>query len=144
MVMTINVTKRIFARGVGAALALAGALGVGVVSSGPASAQSLVGSWAGGGMIIYPSGEKERARCRATFRMAGGGDFSMRAVCATASARVVQNAALSRLTGSTYMGEFYNTEYGISGSIRIRVHGSNRLSASMKGGGGSAHFSLNR
>jgi hypothetical protein len=68
----------------------------------------------------------------------------MHAVCATASLRVTQHAALARLTGGTYSGEFTNTEYGISGSIRIRVHGSNKLSASLNGGGASAQFSLNR
>lgn len=141
--MPIVCTKRFSAIGLGVAVALTGALGVLAAGASPASAQSLVGAWAGGGTIIYPSGEKERARCRATFQNSGGGGVSMRAICATASARVVQNAALSRLTGSTYSGEFYNTEYGIAGSIRIKVQG-NRLSASLSGGGGSAQFSLNR
>ena len=58
--------------------------------------------------------------------------------------RVTQSAALSRLTSSTYSGEFINTEYGIQGSIRIKVHSPSRMSASLTGGGGSAHFSLNR
>jgi hypothetical protein len=124
-------------------VALAGALGVLGFDAQPASAQSLSGSWAGGGTIIYPSGEKERARCRATFRHSGG-SVSMHAVCATASVRVTQSAALSRLTSSTYSGEFSNIEYGIQGSIRIKVHSASRMSASLTGGGGSAHFSLNR
>jgi hypothetical protein len=124
-------------------MALAGALSILGFGASPASAQSLAGSWAGGGTIIYPSGERERARCRATFRHSGGG-VSMHAVCATASVRVTQSAALSRLTSSTYSGEFINTEYGIQGSIRIKVHSPSRMSASLTGGGGSAHFSLNR
>jgi hypothetical protein len=124
-------------------MAIMGALALLTAGAGVAAAQSLVGSWAGAGTIIYPSGEKERARCRATFRASGGGGISMHAVCATASARVIQNADLSRLTSSTYAGEFYNTEYGIQGSIRIKVQG-NKLSASLSGGGGSAHFSLSR
>jgi len=128
----------------GAAMALAGALGMLALDVAPASAQSLVGSWAGGGTIIYPSGEQERARCRATFRQSGGGGVAMHAVCATASVRVTQSAALAQLTNSTYSGEFTNTEYGIQGSIRIKMHSSSRMSASLNGGGGSAHFSLNR
>lgn len=141
--MTTHCRKRIRDKGIGVAVALTGALGLLAAGAGEAAAQSPVGSWAGGGTIIYPSGEKERARCRATFRSSGGGGLAMRAVCATASVRVIQNAALSRLTSSTYSGEFTNTEYGISGSIRIRIRG-NKLSASLNGGGGSAHFSLNR
>jgi hypothetical protein len=140
--MTIVRRKHTFAMGLGAAV-LAGVLGGLAAVASPASAQSLIGSWAGAGTIIYPSGEKERARCRATFRGSGGGGVSMHAVCATASARVIQNAALSRLTSSTYAGEFYNTEYGIQGSIRIKVRG-NKLNASLSGGGGSAYFNLNR
>ena len=141
--MMISYGKRVRDKGISAAIALTGALGVLAVDAMPASAQSLVGSWAGGGTIVYPSGERERARCRATFRHSGGGSVAMHAVCATASVRVIQNAALSQLTSSTYSGEFTNTEYGISGSIRIRVHG-NKLNASLNGGGGSAQFSLNR
>ncbi len=141
--MTIQRTKRVVRSGIGSAMALAGALGALGFEAQPASAQSLAGSWAGGGTIVYPSGEKERARCRATFRHSGG-SVSMHAVCATASVRVTQSAALSKLTSSTYSGEFTNTEYGIQGSIRIKVHSSSRMSASLNGGGGSAYFSLNR
>ncbi len=142
--MTLVRTKRTFAVGLGAALVFAGALGVFTAGASYAQAQSLAGSWAGGGMITFPSGERERARCRVTFRNSGGGGVAMHAVCATASARVIQNAALSHLTGSTYAGEFYNSEYGIQGSIRIRVHSHNKLTASLSGGGGTAQFSLNR
>ena len=142
--MTLIRAKRTSAIGLGAAMAFVGALGVLTAGASPASAQSLAGSWAGSGTIIYPSGERERARCRATFRNSGGGGVSMHAVCATASARVIQNAALSQLAGGNYAGEFYNTEYGIQGSIRVRLHSANKLSASLSGGGGSAQFSLNR
>jgi len=141
--MTIVRAKRKFAIGLGAAV-LAGALGGLAAGASPASAQSLSGSWAGSGTITFPSGERERARCRVTFHHSGGGGVSMHAVCATASARVIQNAALSHLTGGTYAGEFYNTEYGIQGSIRVKVHSANRITASLSGGGGTAQFSLKR
>jgi hypothetical protein len=124
--------------GLGALCATIGAAGV---TSTPAAAQSILGSWSGGGTIIFPSGETERARCRATFRTAGGGDVSMQGVCATASVRVSQSASLMRLTSTTYSGEFHNTEYNLSGSIRIRIQG-NKLTASLSGGGGTAHFVL--
>lgn len=127
----------------GAALAAAAALSVVSVTATPAAAQTIVGSWSGGGLIIFPSGEKERARCRATFRNVGGGGVSMHGVCATASVRISQSASLSRLTSTTYSGEFFNTEFNISGSIRIRMQG-NRLNASLSGGGATAQFLLGR
>ena len=67
----------------------------------------------------------------------------MHGVCATASVRVSQSASLSRLTSTTYSGEFFNTEFNISGSIRIRMQG-NKLNASLNGGGATAQFVLGR
>ncbi|MDX2157204.1 MAG: hypothetical protein SFW09_11905 [Hyphomicrobiaceae bacterium] len=122
-----------------------GALALAGVSSLEASGEtvSLEGSWSGGGQIVFPSGESERARCRASFRRQGGDSFGMSATCATASARVQQSAEVTRVSGNRFRGEFFNQEYGISGSIRITVQG-NSLNASLSGGGGSAQFSLSR
>lgn len=128
---------------IAAASALAVVVGVVGATATPAAAQSIIGSWSGGGMIVFPSGETERARCRATFRHLSGGSVSMQGVCATASVRVSQSASLSRLTSTTYSGEFYNTEFNLSGSIRIRLHG-NKINASLNGGGATAQFVLGR
>lgn len=103
----------------------------------------LGGTWHGGGYLVLPSGDRERANCRATFRNQGGSSYSMTAVCATASTRVQQSAEIVRTGGGNFAGSFYNAEYGISGSIALRLSG-NRLSASLNGGGGSAQFSLRR
>lgn len=103
----------------------------------------LEGSWSGGGHIVLPSGERERARCRASFRRHGSNTYGMSATCATASTRVQQSAQIQHVSGNRYRGEFFNQEYGISGSVRITVSG-NRLNASLSGGGGSAEFSLSR
>ncbi len=115
------------------------------LSAGPATAEpaSLEGSWSGSGTVVLPSGESERARCRATFRRQSSDTFTMRAVCSTASTSVAQTAELTRTSGSRYSGEFFNSEYGISGSIRISVSGSS-LSASLSGGGGTGRFHLSR
>ena len=127
------------------AAALVGAIGsVALAASGTAaSADPIEGSWSGGGVVRFPSGETERARCRASFRKRGGSSFSMRAVCATASARVEQTAQVERDGGNRYSGAFQNAEYGVSGSIDITVRGSS-LNASLNGGGGSATFRLGR
>lgn len=104
---------------------------------------ALGGSWSGGGVLTTPSGDRERATCRATFRNQGGSSYSMSALCATASTRVQQSAQISRTGGNNFAGSFYNAEYNISGSITLRVNG-NRLSAQLSGGGASASLSLSR
>jgi hypothetical protein len=111
----------------------------------PAAAQTapLQGSWSGSGRITLPSGATERARCRATFRKQAARTFSMSAVCATASVRVVQTARLQQVSASGFAGVFYNREYDISGTIRVNLQGK-RLSAFLSGGGGRGTFNLTR
>jgi hypothetical protein len=104
---------------------------------------SLEGTWNGGGHVRFPSGDTERARCRATFHRRGGNSFDMSATCATASVRVQQTAVLERIGPNRFAGEFYNAEYGISGSIAITLKGQS-LAASLNGAGASAHFNLGR
>lgn len=128
-----------------ALIVVAGTAGVVALAATEASSQStgLEGSWSGGGKIVFPSGESESARCRANFRRQGGDSFGMSAVCATSSHKVQQSAELTRVGGNRYRGEFFNEEFGISGSIRITVSG-NKLDAALSGGGGSAQLSLSR
>lgn len=130
-----------------AAIAVAGVVAGASLAATPvpvlAQGVNLEGSWSGGGQIVFPSGEKERARCRASFRKQGGNSYGMSATCATASAKVQQSAEITHVSGNRYRGEFFNQEFGISGSVRITVHG-NSLSASLSGGGGSAEFALSR
>ncbi len=132
-----------FSRKIGRTAAVLGIVFAGGLAVPVARADGLAGSWGGGGQLVFPSGEKERARCRASFRQKGGNSYTMSAVCATASARVQQTAEVTRVTSTVYRGEFFNQEHGISGSIRITVRG-DRLNASLSGGGGSAVFSLSR
>ena len=125
---------------------LAAAMAVLVGSTAPAALaqqQHLEGSWSGNGQIVFPSGAVENARCRANFRREAGDSYGMQAICATASARVVQNARLYRTVGNRFSGEFNNPDYGITGNIRITLTGSS-MSAALEGGGGTALFRLSR
>lgn len=135
------------------AIALTACAGsIAAFAAGPVSAQlaqkasigdmGLVGTWNGGGKIIMPSGDTERARCRAQFRQSGR-TVQMSATCATASIRVMQTADLGWVGGNRYTGQFFNAEYGVSGSIIITVHGK-RLVATLNGGGGAAQLVLTR
>jgi len=102
----------------------------------------LDGAWSGGGNVVFASGDRERARCRANFSAQSAKTYRMHAVCATPSARVEQTATVRRVSADTFSGQFHNPEYNVSGSIHITVHGS-KLDASLRGDGGSAslHFS---
>ena len=104
---------------------------------------NLEGSWSGSGTLTYPSGDRESARCKASFRRQGGNNFAMNAVCATPSGRVAQTAELDRVSANRFSGEFHNPDYGVTGTINVTVQGNN-LSASLNGGGASASFSLSR
>lgn len=114
-----------------------------IAATGAQPPVSLEGTWSGNGQVHLPSGASEAARCRASFRRAGGNTFHMNAVCATQSARVVQTASLERVSANRFVGDFHNAEYNVSGHITISIKGSG-LSASLSGGGGSAHFHLSR
>jgi hypothetical protein len=105
--------------------------------------ESLEGSWSGSGHVHFASGNSEAARCRASFRKAGGNSYSMNAICATQSARVEQTAHLERVSAGRFVGDFHNAEYNVSGSITVSVRGGG-LSASLRGNGGSAQFSMRR
>ncbi len=121
-------------------------VGAAVVAAAPAARAedaTLTGSWSGSGKVVYPSGATESARCKANFRQRSGASVGMTAVCATSSARVEQTATLSKVGPNRFAGDFQNSEYGFSGSIRVTVNG-NSLSASLIGGGGSASFNLSR
>ncbi len=136
-------------------LAMAGCVGLGLlVAAGPAHSQrltnkasvgatNLAGTWRGNGILYLPSGNSERANCLARFRRTSARSYGLSAVCATASARVQQSARVGLVSGNRYQGQFYNAEFGISGSIVITVHG-RRLSATLNAGSAAARMVLKR
>jgi hypothetical protein len=103
----------------------------------------LEGSWRGSGKVTLPSGEAERATCRARFTRRSAEIFEVSALCSTSSVRLSQTASLRRTSEGGFAGQFFNAEYNISGAIRVRVRG-NSIQASLNGGGGSASFSMTR
>jgi hypothetical protein len=130
-------------RGRGAAAPAVALLIGGLLLGGQAMAQSLEGSWTGGGSVAFGSGQKERARCRAQYQRASGDAYTLTATCATPSGRATQTATVRRVGGNTYQGQFYNSEYNISGTIRVTVGGS-RQSVRLMSGSGSASIELRR
>lgn len=121
-------------------LALAATLAVSMATAADARSEGIAGSWSGGGIVRYASGQAERARCHAHY--SGGGNFvSVSATCATPSGSVSQSANLRRVGANTYAGSFFNPEYNTSGSIHVTVRG-NSQSVSLRSSSGSASLSL--
>ena len=122
--------------------ALASALTVSVTSSAEARGEggSIAGSWSGGGTVVYASGQRERAHCRASYS-GGGSSVMMSGSCATPSGSVFQSARLRRVGANSYAGSFFNSQYNTSGSIHVTVHG-NTQSVSLRSGAGSANLTL--
>lgn len=124
--------------------ALASALTVSVASSagarGGEGGGSIAGSWSGGGTVFYASGQRERARCHATYS-GGGSTVMMSGTCATPSGSASQSARLRRVGANSYSGSFFNSQFNASGSIHVTVHG-NTQSVSLHSGAGSASLTL--
>ena len=126
-----------------AAVLAAPVLMAGLAAGGQAMAQSLEGSWSGGGSVAFATGQHERARCRAQYRRASATSYTVTATCATPSGRATQTATVSRIDGNTYRGQFHNSEYDISGTIYVTV-GGNRQSVRLTSPSGSASLELRR
>jgi hypothetical protein len=120
-----------------AALAASGAAAPTIADPG------LAGSWSGGGWVAFSNGNKEKARCRATYRRAGKNSYSLQATCATSSGKASQTATVYQVTASRYRGSFYNTDYNVRGTIRVIVSGGSQR-VSLAGDGASASLSLRR
>lgn len=138
--MSAHYTVSLNGKLLGAAAACLLALGL---ASADAQQGTLEGAWSGSGTVTFSTGNSELARCRASFRKQGGDRFAMNAVCATPSGRVAQTAQLGRVSNNKYSGEFFNSDYGVTGNINITLRGNN-LTALLSGGGASASFNLSR
>jgi hypothetical protein len=126
------------------ALALLGAAAAAVLpSASNAEPRGLEGAWSGGGAVHLPNGAQERARCRARYSRASRFVYTVNAVCATPSGRVAQVASLQRTGANSYAGNFYNQEYGVSGSIYVTVRG-NTQRVTLTSAAGSASLRLSR
>lgn len=126
-----------------AALLAAPILAAGLAAGGQAMAQSLEGSWSGGGSVALASGQHERARCRAYYSRASATAYTVTATCATPSGRATQTATVRKVGGNSYRGRFYNSDYNVSGTISVTV-GGNRQSVRLTSESGSASLELRR
>ncbi|MGH6815605.1 MAG: hypothetical protein ACREC6_07870 [Hyphomicrobiaceae bacterium] len=103
----------------------------------------LEGSWSGGGSVTFATGSSEAVRCRAHYSKKSNTVYTLRGTCATSSARVSQTATLNKVGTNSYRGSFYNSEYDVSGTIHVIVHG-NSQSVRLSSSSGGATLTLTR
>lgn len=128
---------------VGAVLAAITTLTLMTVTPSLAEPTEIAGSWSGGGSVTYPSGSREKARCRATFSKMSDSFYKVSATCATASGKVAQQASVKRVGTNSYSGRFRNADYNMEGTIHISVQG-NSQNVTLTSSQASASLRLNR
>ena len=111
--------------------------------SSQAQTRSIEGSWRGGGYFKPSSGTKEKILCRVNYSKITDKIFSFSGTCANPSGSVRQTGEVLRATINRYVGDFQNSEFGISGRIRIIVRG-NRQSVKLTSSQDSGRLSLSR
>jgi hypothetical protein len=111
--------------------------------TGTAQSAGLEGSWSGGGSVSFASGARENARCRAHYSRRSNVTYVVTATCATSSGRATQTASLRSVGSNSYQGSFHNSEYNISGTIHVVVHG-NSQNVQLSSDAGSASLRLTR
>lgn len=108
----------------------------------PVRAEMLSGSWSGGGYVKPRDGEREKVRCKVNYSPQGSSVVAVSATCASASLTIRQTGELTMVSPTRYVGEFYNSEYDISGRIGVSVSGSSQtVTFSSPRGGGSLSLS---
>lgn len=124
--------------------ALALSLGMlAVTGASHANAEPLSGTWSGSGYVQPRDGQREKVRCRVTYSPQGASVVAVSATCASASTTIHQTGSLSMVSPSKYIGDFYNSEYDVSGRIRVSISGSSQT-VSFSGAKGSGSLSLRR
>ena len=138
-----NVRSHMPSRAALSALAFASLAALGAVGPSVAEPAGLTGSWSGGGWVMFSTGNKEKARCHASYSRMSGDTYALSATCATSSGKASQTATVYKVADGRYRGSFFNQEYNLRGTIRVAVHGSSQ-SVSLAGEGASASLSLSR
>lgn len=95
----------------------------GLVPCVASAASGLDGSWRGSGYVTPTSGERESVRCSVQYSRQSSKVFSVSAKCATASATIVQTGEVLEVSGGRYVGDFYNSQYDVSGRVRVQLSG---------------------
>lgn len=81
------------------------------------------GVWSGSGVVDPKDGARESVRCRVSYKQESEKVFAVSATCATRSRKIQQTGSVLKVGPATYVGEFYNPGYDVSGRVRVTVQG---------------------
>ncbi len=84
----------------------------------------IVGRWVGSGYAHVTNGESEKVRCRISYDRQSAKTFTMHAVCASPSTRILQTGTVLQATDNTYIGHLHNQDFNVKARVRIVVSGS--------------------
>lgn len=111
--------------------------------TGTASAASLSGTWSGGGYVKPTDGKRERVHCRVTYSQQSSKVFSVSAVCASKSNKIRQSGEVLKVSSTRYVGDFYNSQFDISGRVRVKISG-NTQTVTFKSASGYGSMTLRK
>ena len=112
-------------------------------ASGHAKTVSIIGTWSGGGVMRFASGSKERVRCRVRYHKSSAKTYGAVATCATTSGKITQTAQIRKRGKGRYSGTFYNSQFNVSGRIRVIMRG-RRQTVTLTSRGGSGRLRLRK
>lgn len=109
----------------------------------PAHAEGLQGTWSGSGYVETTEGERDTVHCRVSYDPQGSKVVAVTASCTSSSTTIHQTGQLSLVNPNRYVGDFYNSEFDISGRIRVAISGSTQT-VTFSGARGHGKLSLSR
>ncbi|MFT5511255.1 MAG: hypothetical protein ACI89J_004356 [Hyphomicrobiaceae bacterium] len=109
-----------------------------LLSTLPAHASGLQGTWRGAGYLKPSSGKRVRVSCVVRYSRHTARVFAVSANCASNSGNVRQTGEVLKIRANTYVGDFYNRQFDIRGRVRVRIRGGRQtVTFSSSSGGGS-------
>lgn len=108
-----------------------------LISTLPAQASGLQGTWRGAGYLKPSSGKRVRVSCVVRYSKHTARVFAVSANCASNSGSVRQTGEVLKIRESTYIGDFYNKQFDVRGRVRVNLRGKRQtvIFSSSSGGG---------
>ena len=111
------------------------------ISAQPSAFIGLGGAWSGGGTVSLSDGSTERIRCRANYRVGGGGTTLKQSLrCASDSYRFDLNSDVVS-QGESISGTWSESSRNINGSLQGRASGE-RIAVFVEAAGFAANLTL--
>lgn len=108
-----------------------------------AEARDIAGQWRGTGYAQVADGKRERVQCRVAYGRVSSKVFSVHAVCASPSVRILQRGTVLRATSNIYRGSLRNPDFNVTARVRIVVRGA-RQTVTIRAAEGSGRLTLRR